>query len=478
MVLFVLYWEELRALARGRFLFFGLAALFAFVGLLGFGAGPNAGGLWPFLFLTYAVIPSSFAAFAAVQIAGPRANKFVQAVFTAPVRRGTYILAKIMVCLTVGVLYLVMTSGFLLVYLFHVGVPGLYADFLLVLAGMILFGTAYGIFLGVVFTGRSVAAPVSLGVLPIFLTLAVPFLIVSMGESNRFLRELYVRLAHLSPHVNLLEGNSTLPGGAQAKHAEVTLWIFLAATVALLGLAVWIYLFHQSVEMWDGADVWKPLLVLLGAALVLAPAIAPAMTYESESQFDPGSHEPGQGYSAQGFLVAEGARLTSDGIRGDGRSDPNLVLTLGKTTSAQLALLFSTPPGRDFMTIQVHAEGDDGLEVTGAKNKLLADIQETELLPGFRPDEQFLVVRVPVRLEPTRAEGLTGVQYDIFVWTNATYTDGRDNEERTEPRTDAGLTTLQVHAEYPDAHLRMLPAWVAPPALLLTFGMVRGIGRR
>lgn len=480
MGLFVLYLEELRALSRGRFVFFGLAGLFAFLGLIATLAGPEAGGSFVFLFLAYAVVPSSFAAFAAVQIAGPRASKFVHAVFTAPVRRASYFAAKVLVVLTVGVLYLLSTFPLWAVYALHIEIPESFYRFLLVGAGMILFGTGYGLFLGVVFTGRSLAAPVSLGVLPIFLTLALPFQAVGAGSPSELVREILGRVVRLSPQVNLLDALEVHPLGVPDAPGQ-SLALFLASTGALLVVAAWIYLVHQGVETWEGSAAPRAVAVLVGLAAILAPAFAPAMEYGPGEEGTRGGYrgDEGQGHILRALLVVPGARPDPDLFMPDRGGDPNLVLDLAARNEADLLVIF--PPHEGTLTrVTIHARTGKGLDLEGGQNLVLDNYQPSEFVPLPDGPQRAFYVRVPVALEPLAASGLRGVHYRLTVWTNVTLSDpqGAEGGGPPTPHTEPGSFAFSVRGQFDDAELRVLPAAALPPVLFLTYGVQRAIRRR
>jgi hypothetical protein len=94
-----LYLEELRALPRGRFAWLGAAVILFAVGALAT-VGTQDTWLDGYGIIAYGVIPLGFIPVAAVAMASPRANRFVESIFTAPVDRRSWLLAKILVLLT------------------------------------------------------------------------------------------------------------------------------------------------------------------------------------------------------------------------------------------------------------------------------------------------------------------------------------------------------------------------------------------
>src|SRR5579864_5827170 len=124
MVVATLYVEELKAAMRGRFAWVGAAVV-----LLAVGAGATIGTQDTWLdgygIIAYFLVPLAFIPFAAGAIASPRANRFVESVFTAPVERRDWFVAKVLVLLTLAAAYYVALVPMMLVYAYHVGLPPL-----------------------------------------------------------------------------------------------------------------------------------------------------------------------------------------------------------------------------------------------------------------------------------------------------------------------------------------------------------------
>src|SRR5205807_6597571 len=73
--------------------------------------------------IAYGLVPLGFIPLAAGMIASPRANRFVESVFTAPVERRDWLIAKVLVLFTLATAYYLALVPMLLVYLHHVGLP-------------------------------------------------------------------------------------------------------------------------------------------------------------------------------------------------------------------------------------------------------------------------------------------------------------------------------------------------------------------
>src|SRR5579864_358153 len=126
----ILYVEELKATMRGRFAWLGAAVILLAIGGLAT-VGTQDTWLDGYGIIAYFLVPLAFIPFAAGAIASPRANRFVESVFTTPVRRRDWLIAKVLVLLTLATAYYLSLVPMMLVYIAHVGVPQLLKKFLL-----------------------------------------------------------------------------------------------------------------------------------------------------------------------------------------------------------------------------------------------------------------------------------------------------------------------------------------------------------
>ena len=81
----------------------------------------------------------------------------------APVERRDWFIAKILVLLTLAIAYYMALVPMALVYAAHIGVPLLLKKFLIWSPGLLLVAIAVGLLVGVLFIGRSMAAPAATG---------------------------------------------------------------------------------------------------------------------------------------------------------------------------------------------------------------------------------------------------------------------------------------------------------------------------
>src|SRR5262249_53349791 len=90
-----LYVEELKALTRGHFAWLGAGVVLLAIGGLAT-VGTQDTWLDGYGIVAYGVVPLAFIPFAAVALASPRANRFVESIFTAPVDRRDWLVAKVL----------------------------------------------------------------------------------------------------------------------------------------------------------------------------------------------------------------------------------------------------------------------------------------------------------------------------------------------------------------------------------------------
>src|SRR5580692_1184065 len=147
-----LYVEELKALMRGRFAWLGAAVVLLAVGGVAT-VGTQDTWLDGYGIIAYFLVPLAFIPLAAGAIASPRANRFVESVFTAPVERRDWFVAKVLVLLTLAAVYYVALVPMMLVYAYHVGMPPLLEKFLMYAPGSLAVSIAIGTLIGVLFIG-------------------------------------------------------------------------------------------------------------------------------------------------------------------------------------------------------------------------------------------------------------------------------------------------------------------------------------
>src|SRR5262249_46720360 len=135
--------------------------------------------------VAYFLVPLTFIPLSAGAIASPRANRFVESLFTAPVDRCDWFVSKVLVLLTLAGSYYLALAPLGAIYVFHVGPSPLLKDLLLWSPGLLVSSIAIGALIGVLFIGQNIGPPVATG-MGILLTYAgeVPLqeLLVGRGE--------------------------------------------------------------------------------------------------------------------------------------------------------------------------------------------------------------------------------------------------------------------------------------------------------
>ena len=273
-----LYVEELKATMRGRFAWLGAAVILLAVGALATVATQDT-WLDGYGIIAYGLVPLAFIPSAAGAIAGPRANRFVESVFTAPVERRDWLTARILVLLTLAGAYYLALVPMMLVYTCHVGLPFLLGKFLIWSAGILVASIAVGTLIGVLFIGRSIAGPAAtgLGVLLAYAGL-IPLQELMVAQGNGATRTGH--LALLSPAVLVKNAlGFTLVAGSIPATTTLTWISLLVVVVGAFALAVWVFLRAQGVETWETtrSQRWTIALAIRGLfargsfSLALAP---------------------------------------------------------------------------------------------------------------------------------------------------------------------------------------------------------------
>jgi ABC-type transport system involved in multi-copper enzyme maturation permease subunit len=244
-----LYVEELKATMRGRFAWLAVAVILLAVGGLAT-VGTQDTWLDGYGIIAYGLVPLAFIPFAAGAIASPRTSRFVESVFTAPVERRDWLAAKCLVLLTAAAAYYVALVPMALVYAHHVGVPLLLQKFLWWTPGLLIASIAVGTLIGVLFIGRSLAAPAGtgMGVLLVYASL-IPLQELMVAQGNGASRSGHLALA--SPAVLIKNAlGFTIQAGSIPATTSLTWISVLVITIGAFALAAWVFLRVQGVETW------------------------------------------------------------------------------------------------------------------------------------------------------------------------------------------------------------------------------------
>lgn len=431
MAIGILYLEELKATIRGRFAWLGAGVILFAVGCVAT-VGTQDTWLDGYGIIAYFLVPLAFVPLSAVFLASPRANRFVESVFTAPVERRDWLAAKTLVLLTLATAYYVALIPMLLVYIHHVGVPPLLWKLLIWAPCLLLASVAMGALIGVLFIGQSIAAPAATG-MGVLLAYAgfVPLQELLVAQGNGATRTGHLTLA--SPAVLLKNAFGFTLAVGSIPATTMRTWISLVTVVVVaLALAAWIFLRAQGVETWETTRVQRWIIALVIVLLVVLP-----MTMADTNYDKPAPHAT-NAPSIQRLFARAGSSLalTQPGGQPPARCCSTILNRdewppLGTDEAAHRDLLVLLPVDATQRVTDLHIQvlGESGLEVTAPPDKLapVPEALETHTYPNdtgpAAADGHHVVTgwgaRIPITLTPTKPWDIGGVRYPLRV--NATY---------------------------------------------------------
>jgi hypothetical protein len=436
-----LYAEELKATMRGRFAWLGVAVVLLAVGGLAT-VGTQDTWLDGYGIIAYGLVPLGFIPLAAGFIASARASRFVESVFTAPVRRGDWLAAKMLVLLTMAAGYYAALLPMMAVYAAHVGVPPLLHKLLLWTPGLLLTSVAIGTLIGVLFIGRSIAAPAGagMGVLLAYAGL-IPLQELMVAQANGATRTGHLTLA--SPAVLLKNalGFALAVGFVPA----TTMWTWVSLVVIVAGavaLAVWVFLRAQGVETWEATRGQRWAIGLAMAAIGLMPGIV------ADTNYDTPAPRQNNAPAIRGLFSRAGSSLA---LVEPGRPMPTrccstilnredmFAMGTDENTRRDLLLLLPVESSQQVTDLHIELVGENGLQVTATDAAALdqaAPALETRAYPNDSgpPDPKGThivtgwIARVPVVLNPTKPWDIGGDRYPLTV--KASYRVAGDSQAR------------------------------------------------
>ena len=428
-----LYAEELKATMRGRFAWLGAAVILIAIGGLAT-VGTQDTWLDGYGIVAYGLVPLAFIPFAAGAIASPRANRFVESIFTAPVERRDWLIAKVLVLVTIAAAYYIALFPMLLVYTHHVGLPFLLGRFLRWTPGIMIASVAIGTLIGVLFIGRSVAAPAAagMGVLLAYVGL-VPLQELMVARGNGATRSGHIALA--SPAVLLKNAlGFTLAVGSIPATTALTWVSLLAITIGAFALAVWVFLRAQGIETWESTRGQRWTITLAIAAIVLLPVMLADTNYDAPAP--PANGAPvlrgiGGRVSGSLALVSAGQNLPARccSLILNRETEP---LATDERTRQDMLLLLPVDTAQRITDLSIQVVGENGLEVTSdAPPQLEAHTYARDAGPSAEDGHRIVngwIARVPVTLMPGNPWDIGGNRYPLNV--AATYHVTPDHETR------------------------------------------------
>ena len=424
----IIYLEELKATMRGRFAWLGAAVVLLAVGALAT-VGTQDTWLDGYGLLAYGLVPLAFIPLAAGFIAGARASRFVESVFTAPVRRSDWLAAKILVLLTFAAGYALALTPMMLVYVVHVGVPPLLRAFLWWTPGLLVSSVAIGTLIGVLFIGRSIAAPVGTG-MGVLLAYAgfLPLQELLVSQANGATRTGHVTLA--SPAVLLKNGLGFAV--AVGSVPATTTWTWIGLGVLVLGaaaLAVWVFLRAQGVETWEATRGQRWTIGLVIVALGVLPGVLGDTNYDKAAP--PRTSAP----AIRGLFARAGSSLAlvEAGREAPARCcstilnrDDLMAMGTDEETRRDLLILLPVETSRAVTDLHIELVGENGLRVTpidpasldNAAPHLETRVYQNESGPAAPNGQRIAtgwVARVPVLINPTKPWDIGGDRYPLTV---------------------------------------------------------------
>jgi ABC-type multidrug transport system permease subunit len=441
MAMGTLYVEELRATMRGRFALIGAGAILLAVGFVAT-VGTQDTWLDGYGIIAYFLVPLAFIPLSAAFLASPRANRFVESVFTAPVERRDWLTAKILVLVTTAAAYYMALVPMVLVYTHHVGAPLLLQKLLIWAPCLLLASIAMGTLIGVLFIGESIAAPAAtgMGVLLVYAGF-VPLQELLVAQGNGATRTGHLTL--LSPAVLLKNAfGFTLAVGSIPATTTRT-WISLVAVVTVaIALAVWVFLRTQGVETWEASRGQRWVIALGILAIIVLPVAMADTNYDKPAPHATNAPAIQRLFSRAGSSLA----LARPGGPPPARCCSTILNRdewppLGTDEPVRRDLLVLLPVDATQRVTDVHLQvvGENGLEATGSPNTL-ADTPEAlethtyanDTGPAAADGHHVLngwMARIPVTLTPTKPWDIGGVRYPLRV--AGTYQVAGESQMRT-----------------------------------------------
>lgn len=430
----ILYIEELKAIMRGRFAWLGAAVILLAIGGVAT-VGTQDTWLDGYGIIAYGLVPLAFIPLAAVAIASPRANRFVESVFTAPVERRDWLIAKILVLATLAASYYVALVPMQLVYTHHVGLPFLLGRFLRWTPGIMIASIAIGTLIGVLFIGRSIAAPAAagMGVLLAYVGL-VPLQELMVARGYGATRSGHI--AFMSPAVLLKNAlGFTLAVGSIPASIARTWLSLLVVVIGALVLAVWIFLRVQGVETWEATRSQRWTIAFAISAIVLLPVMLADTNYDAPAP-PPNLAPTLRGIFGRGTgtvaMVSPGGKfpvrccspLLNRETAALGTDEPNL---------EEILLLLPVEASQSVTGLRVEIVGENGLQLTtGSPHQLEPHTYANDAGPVGVDGRHILngwIARVPATMIPAKPWDIGGNRYALNI--TATYQVASDAQPRT-----------------------------------------------
>jgi len=441
MAIGTLYVEELRATIRGRFALVGVGVVLFAVGCVAT-VGTQDTWLDGYGIIAYFLVPLAFVPLSAAFLSNPRANRFVESVFTAPVERRDWLIAKILVVATMAAAYYLALVPMVLVYAHHVGYPPLLQKLLIWAPCLLLMSIAIGTLIGVLFIGESIAAPAATG-MGVLLAHAgfVPLQELLVAQGNGATRTGHLTLA--SPAVLLKNAfGFTLAVGSIPATTTRT-WISLVAVIILaFALAIWAFLRTQGVETWEASRGQRWIIAIGILAIIVLPVAMADTNYDKPAPHATNAPSIQRLFARAGSSLA----LTRPGGQPPARCCSTILnrdewppFGTDEATRRDLLVLLPVDTTQQVTDVHLQVVGENGLEVSVPPGALVPEPETVEAHtypndtgPAAADGHHVLngwVVRIPVTLTPTNPWDIGGVRYPLKV--TGTYQVAGESQPRT-----------------------------------------------
>ena len=441
MAIRTLYREELRATMRGRFALVGAGVVLLAVGCVAT-VGTQDTWLDGYGIIAYFLVPLAFIPLAAAFLASPRANRFVESVFTAPIERRDWLISKILVLVTIAAAYYLALIPMVLVYTHHVGVPLLLRKLLIWAPCLLLTSIAIGTLIGVLFIGKSVAAPAATG-MGVLLAYAgfVPLQELLVAQGNGGTRTGHLTL--VSPAVLLKNAFGFTLAVGSIPVTNLRTWISLLVVVTgALALAVWAFLRAQGVETWEASRSQRWIIAFGIVAIIVLPVVLADTNYDKPAPHATNAPSIQRLFSRAGSSLA----LAWPGGQPPARCCSTILnrdewppFGTDEATRRDLLVLLPVETAQRVTDVHLQVFGENGLHANAFPDVFApaTELLETRAYPTDSgppaADGHHVVngwvVRIPVTLTPTQPWDIGGVRYPLRV--TGTYQVAGESSQRT-----------------------------------------------
>ena len=313
--------------------------------------------------------------------------------------------------------------------------------FLIWTPGLLIASIAVGTLIGVLFIGRSLAAPTGagMGVLLAYAGL-IPLQELLVSQGNGATRS--GRLTLASPAVLLKNAMGfTLAASSIPATTRLTWISLLAIVIGALALAAWVFLRAQGVETWEATRRQRWTIALAIAAMIVFPVMFADTNYDNPAPHANNAPAIRGLFSRAGTsmaLVPPGAKPPLRCCSTILNRDEWPPIGTDERTQRDLMILLPVDANQRITDLQIQIAGESGLNATGDPSAL-ADAQHLEtrtyandLGPAAADGHHIVtgwVARVPVTLNPTKPWDIGGDRYPLSV--TASYRVEGDSQTRT-----------------------------------------------